>query len=186
MKNGLTKYLIVSSICIGLILTAFTTQREIYPEQLDWDTHFLAKPDRNSPYAALTVTNWHYSYKSTIRNNHLHIDFDFYGGVVPEESWVKNDRISNRRVSRQLLNHEQGHVYINFILLKDGEITVRNQKYTPGNYKRLIQATANKVGKYYSDLQSRYDTETKHGSDLAAQSRWDSYLQQEMAKFKQM
>jgi hypothetical protein len=33
-------------------------------------------------------------------------------------------------------------------------------------------------------MQSRYDEETKHGSDLKAQSRWDSYLQNEMARFK--
>jgi hypothetical protein len=183
MKPIVVKYLFVFALVAGLLFSAFRTQDEIYPEQLDWDSHFLASPDLNSPYAALTVTNWHYSYSSTIRNNHLHIDFKFTGGVVPSESWVKSDRISNRKISRLLLNHEQGHVYINFILLKDGEITVRNQKYTPSNYKRLIQATANKVGKYYSDMQSRYDIETKHGSDLAAQSRWDSYLQNEMAKF---
>ena len=184
MKNVIMKYLFVFAAALSILCSAFRTQDEIYPEQLDWDSHFLANPDRSSPYAALTVTNWHYSYTSTIRNNHLHIDFKFTGGVVPNESWVKQDRINNRRVSRQLLNHEQGHVYINFILLKDGEITVRNQKYTRSNYKRLIQATANKVGKYYSDMQSRYDEETKHGSDLSAQSRWDSYLQNEMAKYK--
>jgi hypothetical protein len=139
MKHLIGKYLFAFALVFGLLFSAFKTQSEIYPEELDWDTHFLANPDRNSAYAALTVTNWHYSYTSTIRNNHLHINFKFTGGVVPNESWVKHDRISNRRVSRQLLNHEQGHVYINFILLKDGEMTVRNQRYTPSNYKRLIK-----------------------------------------------
>lgn len=167
-----------------LLFCSFSTQDAISPEQIDWDTHFLAQPDQNSAYAALTVTNWHYSYSAKITNNHLHIDFKFSGGVVPKESWVKYGRISNRRTSRQLLNHEQGHVYINFLLLKNGDGEIRNQKYTPSNYKRLIQATANKIGKYYSDMQSRYDIETKHGSDISAQSRWDNFFRAELSKLR--
>ncbi|MDQ8051513.1 MAG: DUF922 domain-containing protein [Pedobacter sp.] len=168
------------AVLVLLLLWGFKAQDRIQPEEIDWDTHFLAKPDELSPYAALTVTNWHYSYSATVRNNHLHIDFKFYGAVVPEKSWVKSDRIRNRKVSRQLLNHEQGHVYINFILLKDGETQIRNQKYTPSNYKRLIQTTANRIGKYYSDMQSRYDSETNHGQNLSAQDRWDEFFRVEL------
>lgn len=180
MRTGIFKYTLSNVLLISFLLMAFQTSDAISPEQLDWDTHFLAKPDKLSPYAALTVTNWNYSYNATVRNNHLHIDFKFYGAVVPEKSWVKPDRISNRRTSRQLLNHEQGHVYINFILLKEGEVQIRNQKYTPSNYKRLIQSTANRVGKYYSDMQSRYDEETKHGAELSAQNKWDAFFQREL------
>ncbi|TKC10573.1 hypothetical protein FA048_10355 [Pedobacter polaris] len=184
MKNVSITFLKITSIFSLLFLCAFQTQQEIYPEQVGWDTHFLAKPDRLSPYAALTVTNWHYSYSSKITGNKLHIDFKFSGGVVPAESWVKSDRISNRKVSRQLLNHEQGHVNINFLLLKEGENQVRFQKYSISNYKRLIQANANKVGKHFSDMQSRYDVETKHGSDLNAQSKWDDYIREQLNRYE--
>jgi hypothetical protein len=185
MKNDFAIAYKMFALVLILLFCSFKTQVALVPEQIDWDTHFKARPDDNSAFAALTVTNWHYSYKSKVQNNHLHIDFQFSGGVVPNESWVKPDRISNRRVSRQLLNHEQGHVYINFILLKDGEVTVRNQKYTPSNYKRLIQATANKVGKYYSDMQSRYDIETNHGANLDAQRKWDDFFRDELNKFSE-
>lgn len=184
MKNVNLSFLKITVIFLLFFLFAFQTQQEIYPEQVDWDTHFLAKPDKLSPYAALTVTNWHYSYNAKISGNKLHIDFKFSGGVVPTESWVKQDRISNRKISRQLLNHEQGHVNINFILLKEGEQQVRYQNYTTSNYKRLIQANANKVSKYYSDMQSRYDLETKHGSDLEAQASWDDYIRDQMNKYE--
>jgi hypothetical protein len=183
MKNDFFKFISWIALTLLFLFSGFKTQQEIFPEQIDWDTHFLAAPDRHSAYAALTVTNWHYSYNATVKNGHLHIDFKFSGNVAPDKSWVKPERISNRKISRQLLNHEQGHVYINFILLKDGEIKIRNQKYTPSNYKRLIQSTANKIGKYYSDMQDRYDEETKHGSDLVAQSKWDEFLRNEMDRF---
>ncbi|TCC87344.1 hypothetical protein EZ428_21855 [Pedobacter frigiditerrae] len=184
MKNDFNTYLKITPIFIILFFCGFKTQNTLYPEQIDWESHFLAKPDRLSPYAALTVTNWHYSYTSKISGNNLHIDFKFSGGVVPSQSWVKPDRISARKISRQLLNHEQGHVNINFLLLKEGEIQIRFQKYTVSNYKRLIQANANKIGKYYSDMQDRYDVETKHGSDLEAQARWDDYIRSEMNRYE--
>jgi hypothetical protein len=183
MQNDRIKYYKITAIALLLLFCSFKTQQEVLPEQIDWDTHFKAKPDRNSAFAALTVTNWHYSYNATVRNNHLHIDFKFSGSVVPEKSWVKPERISNRKISRQLLNHEQGHVYINFLLLKNGETEIRNQNYTISNYKRLILANGNRVGKYYSDMQDRYDVETKHGSDLEAQRRWDDFIRDEMNKF---
>ena len=167
-----------------LLLFSFKTQQDLAPEQIDWDTHFLANPDRRSPYAALTVTNWHYSYNSKISGNNLHIDFKFTGGVVPNQSWVKSERIANRKISRQLLNHEQGHVNINYLLLREGEQQVRFQRYTISNYKRLIQANANRVSKYYSEMQSRYDVETKHGSDLEAQERWDNFIQEQLNKYE--
>lgn len=184
MKNDFNTYSKTISIVIILFLCGFRTQNSIYPEQVDWDTHFLAKPDRLSPHAALTVTNWHYSYSSKISGNNLHIDFKFSGGIVPSQSWVKPDKIRVRKISRQLLNHEQGHVNINFLLLKEGEIQIRFQKYTVSNYKRLIQANANKIGKYYSDMQDRYDVETKHGTDIEAQARWDDYIRSEMNRYE--
>ena len=165
-------------------MCSFKTQQEIYPEQIDWDTHFLGKPDQTSAYAALTVTNWHYSYNSKITGNNLHIDFKFTGGIDPQKSWVKPDRIRTRKISRQLLNHEQGHANINFLLLKEGEQQVRFQNYTATNYKRLIQANANRVSKYYSDMQSRYDVETEHGANLNAQARWDDYIREQLNRYE--
>lgn len=182
MKNGLIITKLLAAL-VFFVFSGFKTQQEVIPTQLDWDTHFRAKPDEHSAYAALTATTWQYSYSSTIRGNKLNIDFKFSGGVEPEKSWVKQSRIRDKKANRQLLNHEQGHVYINFLLLKEGEIVIRNQKYTINNYKRLIQTTANKVGKYYSDMQSRYDNETKHGADLQAQSQWDDYLRTQMNKY---
>lgn len=184
MKNLGFAYFKILTITIILLFSSFKAQQEVLPEQVGWNTHYLAKPDANYAFAALTVTNWQYSYTATVTGRNLHIDFKFSAGVVPEKSWVKRDRIGNRKSSRVLLNHEQGHVYINFLLLKESEIVIRDQKYTIANYKRSIQAVANKVSKYYSDMQERYDTETKHGANDEAQAKWDEFLREEMNKYE--
>ncbi len=166
------------------LITAFKIDHNAFPEKIEWDTHFNAKPDDYSPYAAVTATTWQYSYVTRTRGNQLHIDFKFVAGVVPEKSWVKPKRIRNKEISSALLHHEQGHVYINFLLLKESELTIRNQKYSIDNYKKLIQRKANQLSKKYSDMQSSYDEQTKHGSDLAVQSRWDNHLSEELTKYR--
>lgn len=184
MKNVYSFYIWLTLFVIIIITTAFKANYTAFAEKIEWNTHFNAKPDDYSPYAALTATTWQYSYITKIRDNQLNIDFKFVGGVDPNKSWVKRNRIKNKEISNQLLNHEQGHVYINFLLLKEGELRVRNQNYTINNYKKLIQLTANKISKQYSDMQSRYDNETKHGSDLFAQKQWDDYLKKQLDSYE--
>lgn len=171
------------AITTAIVFGAFKLQLD-QPEQLTWRTHFKGEPDEHSPYAALTTTIWQYSYKAMINGRKLHIDFDFVSGVDPEKSWVKYPRIRNKEVEKQLLNHEQGHVSINYLLLKQGEFTLRNQNYTVSNYQQLIRLTANKISKHYSDMQIRYDKETKHGSDLKAQKKWNSFFKKELSKYQ--
>lgn len=169
---------------LTILFSAFTIQENVsLPEQISWRSHFLAPPDEYSPYFALTATRWHYSYNATIRGNDLHIDFKFLAGVDPNQSWVKLNRIKGAESKRKLLNHEQGHVNINFLLLKEGEQKIRFQRYTVKNYKKSIQENANKVSAYYREMQKRYDEETAHGSDDANQERWDRLIEEQMRRF---
>lgn len=184
MKNIHRFFISFIVVLTVALFTAFKIEHNAFPETIEWDTHFNAKPDHYSPYAAVTATTWQYSYVTTTRGNQLHIDFKFTAGVVPEKSWVKPKRIRNKEISSALLHHEQGHVYINFLLLKEGELKIRHQKYSIQNYKKLIQANANQVSKKYSNMQSQYDDETKHGSDLDAQSKWDNLLNKELNKYQ--
>ncbi len=173
-----------SLLFLTILLTAFKTQENtVLPEQISWRNHFLARPDEHSPFFALTATQWHYSYNASVRGNNLHINFKFSGGVNPNESWVKLNRLKGAESKRKLLNHEQGHVNINFLLLKDGEQKVRFQRYNVKNYKKAIQENANKVSAYYRNMQKRYDDETKHGSDDVNQLRWDRLIEEQLRKY---
>jgi len=179
-KNTLIAFCTVSTV----LLCAFNTQnQEVLPEQINWHTHFLASPDEHSPYFALTATHWQYSYSASIRGNDLHVNFKFSAGVDPDKSWVKLNRLKGSDSKRKLLNHEQGHVNINFLLLKDGEQKVRFQRYTVRNYKKSIQENANKISAYYNAMQKQYDEETNHGSDDIHQKRWDDLIEKELAKY---
>lgn len=172
---------IVSVVTIFLFASSFVSHERLRPETLDWNTHFKAPADANSPFAAVTSTIWQYGYTAKTSRNNLHIAFNFLGGIDASKSWVNRDKIRNRKASNALLNHEQGHVYINFLLLKNGESVIRNQHYTVYNFKKLVEKTAKEMSKYYNDMQQRYDEETKHGGDSAAQERWDLFFETELS-----
>ena len=167
-----------------LLFSAFNTQEPtVFPTQINWRTHFLAEPDEHSTFYALTATRWHYSYNASVRGNDLHINFKFSAGVDPGQSWVKLNQLKGAESKRKLLSHEQGHVNINFLLLKDGEQKVRFQRYSVKNYKKSIQENANKVSAYYRNMQKRYDEETKHGSDDSNQQQWDRFIEEQLKKY---
>ena len=167
-----------------LLFSAFNAQETaVFPTQINWRTHFLAEPDEHSSFYALTATRWHYSYNASVRGNDLYINFKFSAGVDPDQSWVKLNQLKGAESKRKLLSHEQGHVNINFLLLKDGEQKVRFQRYSVKNYKKSIQENANKVSAYYCDMQKRYDEETKHGSDYPNQERWNRLIETELKKY---
>ena len=171
---------VIICCAIAFLTTAFSSHDAIYPQIVGWDTYYKATPDLNSPYAAVTNTIWRYGYTATITGNHLHIDFNFTGGVDVNTSWVNHQKIRNKKASSALLNHEQGHVYINFILLKKGETVLKNQAYTTRNYKNLIESTAKDMSRFYDNMHERYDLETKHGADLVAQKNWDGFFSEEL------
>ncbi|MCY1534605.1 hypothetical protein D9M68_699830 [compost metagenome] len=174
----------VAVIILIVICTAFSIpQATPLPEKLEWKTHFLGAPDNHSPYYAQTATRWHYRYKAKISGNDLYLDFNFSAAVDPNESWVKLDRLHSAEAKRKLLKHEQGHADINFLLLKDGEQKIRYQAYTLKNYKRGIAENAEKISRYYSDMQARYDAETQHGALEEAQKRWDKQIALELKRF---
>ena len=183
MRRSCKSMLIAFGILPVILFSAFSTQEISKPEQINWNSHFLAVPDKHSAFYALTATQWRYSYHATVRGNDLHIDFIFTGGVDPTKSWVKLNSIRGAASKRKLLNHEQGHVNINFLLLKDGEQKIRFQKYRINNYKKAIQENANKVSVHYQRMQDQYDEETKHGSDDVQQKRWDELIEKELNKY---
>ena len=153
------------------------------PTQLEWDKHFKGLPNQNSAFLAETHTHFSYKYNVKIRNGVFSIQFKFESGVDSLTSWVKKDKLTTETASLRLLNHEQGHANIGFLLAKEGEIRITQQNYNQDNYKTLIDQTGKEVRTFYREMQKRYDLETQHGVDLVAQKKWDDFLKKEINKY---
>jgi len=129
--------------------------------KLTWDD-FKAKPDKNSPNAALTGTNikFNFSYSSD-KGFRFHISCQF----DKNSSWgrIKTDYI---------LSHEQGHFDI-------AEIYARKLFKALKEYRPDVDKANKEVNKIYEkimnelhDAQLQYDRETNFSINKPEQNRW--------------
>ena len=138
---------------------------------LTWDD-FKARPDKNSPNAALTGTNikFDFSYGSNRGfKYHVYCQFD------KNSSWgrVKTDYI---------LSHEQGHFDIAEIYAR--KLSKALKEYTPD-----IDKANKEVNKIYEKImndlheeQLHYDKETNFSINKAEQSRWLKKISDDLKK----
>ncbi|WP_165953155.1 DUF922 domain-containing protein [Pedobacter changchengzhani] len=160
------------SFIITLSFISFK-QDNYTPPQLDWATHYKGKADKNSPFFALTAMTWKYSYNSTASKTKVKIDLTNTLSIDVNRSWVKWDKITEPKIRESLLHHEQGHVNIEYILLKEADRVLKNNEYSVRNYKTEIANLANQLSTYFNTMQLNYDEETEHGSNHKMQARWD-------------
>lgn len=160
-----------------LVLPFSSFKQDFYtPVQLDWNTNFKGKADKNSPFLALTAMTWKYSYNSTANRSRVKIDLTNTIFIDAARSWVKWDRITDPKIRESLLHHEQGHVNIQYILLREADRILKNRTYSPKNYKTEIAELANQLSSYFDTMQRNYDSETEHGSNHKMQARWDEII----------
>ncbi len=161
-----------------LLLITFLCSFETHSNSLiDWSadrrlswSDFKARPDSNSPNAALTGTNikFDFSYNSeTGFKYHITCQFD------KNSSWgrVKTDYI---------LSHEQGHFDI-------AEIYTRKLCKAFREYKPDVEKANKEVNKIYqkvmselSERQKEYDRETNFSINKEKQAEWLKKIDEEL------
>lgn len=150
------------------------------PVQIDFERYFLGKPDERSPFVALTALTWKYSYQAKISKNGVKVTFQNEDFVDKDRSWVKWERLKNDEMKSRVLHHEQGHVNISFIMVKEAERTLSSRAYSKKSYKTEIAALANSISNFFYKMQQNYDAETEHGSNYKMQARWDEIIREKM------
>ncbi len=155
----------------------FVQDRNTVPLKLNWGQHFRGKADEESKYLALTSLVFRYAYQSAASQNQINLKFTFLADVNVEKSWHKKDKIPNKADQDRLLQHEQGHVDLNFLMMKEAEKRLKSNKYSVKNYKTEIKAIADKVIEEYDALQKKYDHETEHGVNRKSQESWEDFIQ---------
>lgn len=152
---------------------------------ITWD-HFLASPPADAVHrseaAAIHMTiRWHASYSVTSNGG-------AWSGAVqsvtvtntmePALSWVVSARADDR-----VLCHERAHFDLNEVYRRKLEILLpclSAQSPTKDGVMDALDAAlhrrASAVLEQLQALQARFDTETNHGSNAAAQARWEAQI----------
>jgi len=139
--------------------------------RLTW-ADFQGPPDMRSEAVAITATVVDYQMSCTGTEFTWHIVSRF----MPRSSWVKPSHLLIRQ-SAQTLLHEQAHFDLSEVHARRARGTLRRLSdpcaLTDDQQNALIQGFHQQGGL----LQSQYDRETAHGTDLPRQREWEGRVE---------
>ncbi len=145
--------------------------------KLTW-ADFRAEPRRGSHYAAEVFTSFAYEGKSTVKNGVIIISLNVKAYVLKNSSWGRPDA-----QNAYALNHEQRHFDITKIIAERFKRRIQPDSLTLEDYNSLIQYQFLESFRDMNRMQERYDTETGHSVNQAAQERWNRVIDAELRTF---
>lgn len=134
---------------------------------LTW-SDFGGPPDVASPAVALSVYVLTYDVGCEAGVFRARVLSSF----LPRVSWVRTAHLLDARADRTL-HHEQRHFDLSEVQARRARLALRALSDPCTRSDEALDAMLEDFGRRDAALQAQYDRETAHGTDLAAQARWD-------------
>ena len=147
-----------------------------HPEnKLSW-SNFIGPYEPTGNVAALTASGFGYRAAMHSKNGKGNITIYTYCFFSKPDSWVKPNRHTD-----YILSHEQHHFDISYIGMKLFMSKLSQANFTLQNYQSLLNKIYKESYQAMSDLQHRYDGETKNGQLPAKQAEWIDAIDDRLA-----
>jgi len=167
---------IIASSFFLLLLTNCSSSKyngKIENRKLEW-TDFKGKPNKDQNYDAYTKWEIYYQYNSpNFIGDKAEIKFTVWRELNQVKSWVRKETESDKS---ELLLHEQGHYDIAKLCEEELIQRFENNEYHRFNYQYKIDSIFEEVLHKYRQLERKYDFETNHMYNKAAQKKWDAFF----------
>lgn len=143
---------------------------------LQW-SDFRGTPDNNSGHEAFTVWNVTYNLSGislkgdTIRVGKFLVKLEF----DENQSWVKPGKQTGL-----LLKHEQGHFDLGLICQREIIRQLNSTVFFKADFQQKIQSIFSSILEKYHQLGLKYDAETNHSTNQAAQDTWNLFFTAEL------
>lgn len=137
---------------------------------------FKGSAPEDSPYASMTFIDYDYQFAIERNTRTGEVKVKLTVNITPNsaKSYLDITRVNKNDIER-LVNHENGHIILGFIIGKKVEDELNACRYTI-NYKEEIRANYKKFYTRHEKMQLEYDEETRHGADLEAQESWNKKI----------
>lgn len=166
------------ALTISLVRTLKDSAQLVYsPKRPLVVNDFLATPDELSRAAAVTASAMTLRYASNIDNGKISVDVQVAAYFDRTRSWFG----PAHRYSPKILAHEQRHFDITALKAAELVDTVRQLKLTKENFQEELEKVHAQKQRELDALQRQYDTETKHGTLVAVQERWNRWVAEKLA-----
>ena len=143
--------------------------------KLTW-ADFKGKPDQKVYPEAVAVTNSGFGFESGInlfKDDNVFVQAVFYN----HGSWVLQEGRTD-----YVLKHEQIHFDITEIYARMLRKALTDANVTSNNYSKAL-SIFNDIKMKWEERQEYYDYQTKHGTKLETQEKWEAIIEIELAKF---
>ncbi|MDQ4141099.1 MAG: hypothetical protein M3142_11310 [Bacteroidota bacterium] len=143
---------------------------------LKW-SDFTATP-RGGKYAALVFPSFAYQGGSEVVNGIIQLNLTVKVYVIRSSSWVKDaarDAYS--------LNHEQRHFDIVKLVAERFKRKIHPDSLTLDDYNSIVQYKFIESFREMNKMQEKYDGETGHGTNAAAQEAWNARIDADLRKY---
>lgn len=172
------KFLIIFIFCPLLIFSQQKNEKIIWGKSLTWND-FKGQPDYSIPHNASAQTGLSASFSWKIVKGEPQLQYKIYAIFNPLKSWVKPGKESLR-----LLQHEQLHFDISELTAREFRKYLSEQNIKPDKMQQKIDRKGELLKRKNKRIQDRYDRQTKHGTDLQKQEKWEIKIHQKLKKLR--
>ncbi|WP_276481337.1 DUF922 domain-containing protein [Paraflavitalea pollutisoli] len=138
---------------------------------------FIGTPDGLSLAAALTATAMSLRYSSSVDKGRINVDVQIAVYFDKARSWFN----PKHRGSDKILAHEQKHFELTAIKAAELADTLRTLSLNKANYQEELEKVHAQKQRELDALQKQYDAETKHGTLVAVQQKWNRWVAEKLA-----
>lgn len=172
--------MVIKVLLIVVLFTSFSNEKIAWSDEvkLTWED-FKGRPDRSSPFVAMTNSGIVFSYQVTSENGNLSLTTEVEAQFHPKMSWYKPEKVNNH-----VLQHEQGHFNITEIHARKLKKAFEAYQVTK-NYERELTAIFTRIKSERQAMQDRYDKETNHSQNKEKEAEWQTLIHNELKKLEQ-
>lgn len=178
MIKSISKHILLSFISLFISQVLWSQNYDIDDINLSWRNFTKKDVAVNSRVAAQTHVKIDIDYSlNSISNRKDELTINLAVTQSRDESWVSRQFLmkASDADSRKLLNHEKLHYIINLIGFKKLYNEMKDYNFS-SDYKSEITSIFKKYTKEIDKLNSDYDKQTKHGTIVRNQSKWEEQI----------
>ena len=161
-------------------------QAQTEEEKLAWEENaltwqdFKGPVDPNSPFFANTTSGISYSWSMRSSARGKEYSYEVFSFFIPERSWVRAGGGSSNLLAHEQLHFDITELYARKLRKALVEFDFENSR----DVKSALQNLYKKMETERALLQKKFDAETEHSIDEAAQLKWQKFVTEELKKFE--
>ena len=144
--------------------------------KLSW-LDFKDTPNKNVSAVAITASGITFGFSvSTSGDQVVNFTSEVHAHFYPQKSWYKKEQADSHVLGHEQLHFDITELYARKFRHRIDQIKVSN------SVRSQLKTLHNTINKELSQLQNKYDSETNYSRNVAAQTKWKTYIADALKK----